>query len=33
MRAADNYFQVESDLRRAVDRDEFEVHLTSESST
>lgn len=24
--AADNYFQVESDLRRAVDRDEFEVH-------
>ncbi len=24
--AADNYFQIESDLRRAVDRDEFEVH-------
>jgi hypothetical protein len=24
--AADNYFQIESDLRRAVDRNEFEVH-------
>ncbi len=24
--AADNYFQIESDLRRAIDRDEFEVH-------
>ena len=25
--AADNYFQIESDLRRAVDRNEFEVHF------
>ncbi|MBS1139068.1 MAG: diguanylate cyclase/phosphodiesterase with sensor(s) [Proteobacteria bacterium] len=24
--AADNYFQIESDLRRAIDRNEFEVH-------